>query len=363
MSEQIRLLIGGRAHEQWESYRIDSDFLTPADDWTMIVSAAAGSNLPDFVYEGATVSLVMGDDVLLTGLVDAIAEDVEKHTSYIELYGRDRASLLIDCSAPILSLQMATLEQIITKAVNPLGITKVEYQAKPAAPRQKVHTEPGQTVWDWLQAACEANQVWPWMAPDGTLVIGAPDYTSAPVADLILRRNGEGNNVKRLQRVRSLHNSYSEVTVLGQSSGDGDIGHNALKGQATDDTVPLYRPRLVVDGNCESVELANRRAAKLIADSKMHRDQLVATVEGHRVTTSAGAGKPWAAGMRVHVLSEPHGVDAVYFVMRRTFTRSKSGGPGTELHLIPDGSWLLALPYVKAARRSSYGKKKGHYVK
>lgn len=363
MSDVVRLLIGGHAHEQWESYRIDSDLLTPADDWTMVVSADAGATLPDFVFEGATVSLAIGDDTLLTGLVDTIVEDVEKHASYIELYGRDLGGLLIDCSAPILSLQTATLEQIVAKAVMPLGIKKVEYRAKLAAPRQKVHTEPGQTAWDWLQAACEANQVWPWMAPDGTLVIGAPDYKAAPVADLILRRSGAGNNVERIQRTRSLHNTYSEITVLGQSAGEGDVGHNTLKGVATDDTVPLYRPRLVVDGNCESVDLANRRAAKLIADSRMHRDQLAVRVQGHRVTTSSGIGQPWAPGMRVHVLSEPHNVDAVYFVMRRTFVRSRTVGASTELHLVPDGSWLLALPFVKAARRSSYGKKKGHYVK
>ena len=60
---------------------------------------------------------------------------------------------------------MATLDQIIKRAVMPLGITQVQYRAKLAEPRRKVHSEPGQTVWDWLQAACEAQHVWPWMTP------------------------------------------------------------------------------------------------------------------------------------------------------------------------------------------------------
>lgn len=362
MSDPISLLIGGRAHQEWESYRIDSDLLSPADDWSMTVSASDGAALPEFVFEGAAVSLMLGDDALLTGMVDSVDEMVEKKGHYVELYGRDRGSLLLDCSAPILSLQLATLEQIVTKAVQPLGIAKVEYRAKPAAPRQKVHTEPGQSAWEWLQAACEVNQVWPWMAPDGTLVIGTPDYTTAPVASLILRRDGAGNNVKRIQRVRSLHHSFSEITVLGQSAGDGDVGHNAIKGVAKDETVPLYRPRTVIDGNCESNELAVHRATKLMADSRMHRDRLTVSLEGHRVQGAGGAGAPWAPGMRVHVQSEPHGVDAVYFVIRRTFTRSRGAGAGTELHLIQDGTWLLALPFVKAKRRSSYGTRKGAYA-
>lgn len=363
MNEPISLLIGGRAHQEWESYRIDSDLLTPADDWSMTVSFTDSLGLPEFIFEGAPVSLMLGDDTLLAGMIDSVDDVAEKRSHYVELYGRDRASLLLDCSAPILSMQLATLEQIIAKAVKPLGIQKIEYRATPAAPRLKVHTEPGQSAWEWLQAACEANQVWPWMAPDGTLVIGRPDYTTAPVADFIMRRNGEGNNVKRIQRMRSLQDSFSEITVLGQSAGDGDVGHNAIKGTAKDDTVPLYRPRTVVDGNCESDELALHRANKLMADSRMHRDRLTVSLAGHRVETKTGAGAPWAPGMRVHVLSEPHNVDAVYFVIRRTFTRSRSAGPGTELHLVPDGTWLLPLPFIKAKRRSSFGKKKGHYAK
>jgi prophage tail gpP-like protein len=363
MNEPISLLIGGHAHQEWETYRIDSDLLNPADDWSMTVSFAGKRALPDFVQEGAPVSLMLGADTLLVGLVDAIDETAEKNSLYVELYGRDMASLLLDCSAPLLSLQLATLEQIIAKAVKPLGIQKIEYQAKPAAPRQKVHTEPGQSAWEWLQAACEVNQVWPWMAADGTLVIGAPDYVTAPVADLILRWDGSGNNVKRIHRQRSLQDSFSEITVLGQSAGTGSVGHNATKGVAKDNSLPLYRPRTVVDGNCESDELAVHRATKLMADSRMSRDRLTVSVIGHRVATSGGAGAPWAPGMRVHVLSEPHGIDALYFVIRRTFTRSRTSGPGTELHLVPDGTWLLPLPFIKAKRRSSAGKKKGHYSK
>lgn len=363
----VSLLIGGHAQQTWQSYRIDSDLLAPADDWQMtaaVTDAAAGA-LPDFIVEGAPVKVMLGADLVLDGLVDTITEEVGKDSHTVELYGRDRASLLLDCSAPMLSLQLATLEQIIRTAVLPLGISRVEYRATPAAPRQKVHTEPGQSIWEWLQAACEANQVWPWFAPDGTLVIGAPDYATAPVADLILRANGKGNNVLRIARTRSMHSAFSDITVLGQSAGDGDVGHSDIRATVHDATLPLYRPRTVVDGNCESVALATRRATKLMADGRMERDRLVVSVAGHRVATLAkpgAAGALWTPGMRVHVLSEPHRIDAVYFVMRRTFTCSRQTGPGTELHLVPDGVWLLNVGFIKDKRRSSYGRKKGHYA-
>jgi prophage tail gpP-like protein len=370
MSDQlldpVSVLIGGRAHQEWQSYRIDSDLLTPADAWHMTASAPAGkpaeNQIPDFVFEGAEARVMIGNDQIMAGRVDTIDDEVDKRAHSFQLYGRDLASALLDCSAPMLSMQLATLEQIITKAVIPFGIKDIVYQTKPLAPRKKVHTEPGQSVWQWLQSACEANQVWPWFAPEGKLIIGAPDYTTPPVAHLILRYNGDGNNVKRIQRVRSIQHSFSEVTVLGQSSGDGDVGQHDIKGVARDETMPIYRPRTVIDGNCESTALATRRAAKLMADGRMSRDRLVIPVQGHRVTTSDGPGKPWTPGMRVHVLSEPQRIDAIYYLMKRVFIRSRSISPCTELHLVPDGTWLLNVPFVKAKRRDDFGKKKGHYV-
>lgn len=370
MNDPVTLLIGGKAHAEWESYRIDSDLLTPADDWQMTVSfdgdTPNGTTVPDFIVEGASTKLMMGDDIILVGLIDTVDHEVSKHSHFLELYGRDLGSSLLDCSVPLLSLQLATLDQIITQAVRPLGIKSVEYHAKPAAARQKVHTEPGQSVWEWLQAACEANQVWPWFSPQGTLIIGQPDYATAPVADLILRFSGEGNNVKGIRRVKNLHNSYSEITVLGQSAGiDGEIGQHNIVGKAKDDSLGLVRPLVVVDGNCESVGLATHRAEKIMADSRMQRDRLLVRVAGHRINTTnepdAGSGMPWAPGMRVHVLSEPHGIDAVYFIIKRIFTLSVQARE-TELHLIPDGTWLLNIPFTKDKRRSSYGTKKGHYA-
>jgi prophage tail gpP-like protein len=363
--EPVRLLIGGSYHEQWESYRIDSDIRCPADDWDMMAFFPAQKGvakpLPDFLYEGAQVQVRMGDELILDGQLDDIDDDLDKTSHVFQLYGRDRGALLVDCAAPLVSLQMATLEQIVKQAVSLVGIKAVKYAAKPAAPRQKVHTEPGQTIWEWLMQACEANQVWPWFDPDGTLVIGQPDYEAPTVANLVMRFNGDGNNAKKIRRSRSIRESFSEVTVLGQSSGDGDVGHHDIKGVATDPTVPMYRPHVVIDGNCENVELATHRANKILADGRMTRDRIMAVVKGHRIVGGDGDGKLWTPGMRVNILSEPQGINGVYFLLKRTFILSRQDR-STELHFVPDRTWMLNVPFIKAKRRSSYGTRKGHYA-
>lgn len=363
MIEPIQLLIGGKMHQAWESYRIDSDLLTPADDWQVSAAfddtAATGNLVPDFIFEGAPVKVMLADDVILNGLIDTVEHETSKYGHHFELSGRDYASQLLDCSAPLLSLQMATLDQIVTKAVKPFGIDNIEYRAQPSAPRKKVHIEPGQSAWEWLQSACEANQVWPWFEPNGTLVIGAPDYTTPPIASLILRFSGEGNNVISLRRLRNLQYSFSEVTVLGQATAEGNIGQNNIKGVAKDESLTLYRPHIVVDGNCETIALATQRANKILADGRMMRDRLIVKVPGHRIMNENKIGQPWTPGVRIHLLSEPHRIDAVYFLIKRIFTLSLSAQE-TELHLIPDGTWLLNMPATKDRQRSHQTKK--HYA-
>lgn len=383
LSEEIALLIDGQVHTRWSRYRIDSDLLTPADAWDLSLwaSRSAGEDtvqplrlLPQNVTPGASVRLLMNGEQVLTGMIDSVEETLDKTQHSVQITGRDLGAALIDCSVPLLSMKNATLETIVRKAVQPFGINQIAYKTKASAPRQTVHTEPGQTVWDWLLAACEANQVWPWFAPDGTLVIGEPDYsdaTNAPAASLVLKVDDDkgaanGNNIKRLHRHKSVHSRFTQITVLGQAAGDGGDGHSvsavAEDKQLLADFPQLYRPKAILDGNAESQKLAQARADKLLADAIMASERLHVTVAGHRIRKEGDTrGLLWQAGMRVHVLSEPHGIDDIYFVMRRTFEGGRESGTETHLELILDGTWLLNLAKVKGKRKSNTGKKNIKY--
>lgn len=103
-----------------------------------------------------------------------------------------------------------------------------------------------------------------------------------------------------------------------------------------DADVPLYRPKIVLEGDAPNSDACARKAKKLLADGRLDGLTIVAHVRGHRTSN----GVLWAPGQRVHVLSEPHGIDGIYFLM----SRSMSGGRGTpsttELTLKEDGVWI-----------------------
>ncbi|MDF5830376.1 phage baseplate assembly protein [Pseudomonas aeruginosa] len=148
-----------------------------------------------------------------------------------------------------------------------------------------------------------ANGLWPWMTPTGVLVVGGPDYSSAPVDRLVLRHDGRGNNVQRLSVRRSIANRYSQVTVLGQHGqydNDGwDTSRSHIISTVQDQALTrrgIFRPQVIVDSASETQDLTTRRARKVLADSRLEGFEIRAIVAGHR-TTSGQVWEP-ASGSR-----------------------------------------------------------------
>ncbi|RQU98219.1 phage tail protein, partial [Burkholderia cenocepacia] len=210
----VTLLIGGKAHAFWSSYSIDSDLLTPADAWEVRLTQPTGV-MPPTVTAGEHVEVKVGRDTVLVGYVDAVRRRTSKKEKTLALRGRDYAAILRDCSAPIFTARQVTLAEVVANIVRPLGIQKIRIDTTRANHAwDKITVDPGDTAWNALVHAAEGEGLWPWFEPDGTLVVGGPDYTTPPVASLILRENGKGNNVEWFDEDRSIAERHSEVTVL-----------------------------------------------------------------------------------------------------------------------------------------------------
>lgn len=340
----IRLSIGGLFHEAWDGWSVESDLLTPADAFELELHTKNATRLPDVIKEGAPCSLTLDGDRVLTGQIDEFEHDISRQGINMRINGRDRAAPLVDCSAPFVSMREASLAQILDQVVKPLGTYQVEIRADQAKTRRRIQIEPGQTAWEALLQVAEANGLWPWIEPDGRLIIGGPDYNAPPVGTLTLREDGVGNNVQRLSVRRSIANRYSQITVLGQHGqydNDGlDTKRSHLRSVIQDETLSrrgIFRPKVVIDSSSENQDMATTRARKLLADSRLEGFEIRAIVKGHR----ADSGQVWSPGQRVIVRSEPHGLDATYFLMSRTLRLSRGEGAITELRLREDKMWVL----------------------
>ncbi|MBI4804464.1 MAG: phage tail protein [Desulfovibrio sp.] len=337
--DRLTVRVAGLEHRDWTSYSLDSDLLTPADAWRVSLGIPA-AKIPASIKPWAKMEVLLGSNLLLTGRIDRIERELAKDTQTLSLSGRDNAAVLVDCSAPIFTQRQASLEEIVDLVARPLGIERIDVRT--TGRQKKVEIEPGITAWDALKQACEANGCWAWMEPDGTMVVGGPDYSAAPVSSLVERYDGKGNNTLSLSVREDVSSRYSEVTVLGQTHGtESEDGKNDIMHRETDPNVPGYRPLIIAKGECDNEEEAKRRAKKELMDSRLAGFEITARVRGHRV--GGQSGEPWRPGQRVHVLSEPHGLDGVYFLMKRAFIGGKDRGRITELTLKEDGVWLPEL--------------------
>ncbi|WP_253724699.1 phage baseplate assembly protein [Burkholderia multivorans] len=352
----MSLLIGGKTHSKWTSYSIDSDLLTPADAWEVRLVKPAGV-MPDTVKSGAAVEVRVGKDTVLIGYIDSVRRRTSRSQKSLSITGRDLAAILRDCSAPIFTAKQVTLGEVVASIVRPLGITKIRIDAgaEPQTTWDKISVDPGDSAWDALVHAAEGEGLWPWFEPDGTLVIGGPDYNTPPVASLIMRNDGQGNNVESFDEDLSIAERYSDVTVLGQSHGKhSELGKNGLKATVKDTSVPVYRPLVRVDHDAPNLAAVEARARKIISDSALKAHTLRAEVKGHRTSN----GVLWKPGQRVHVIWEEYGVDAIYFMMGRRFTGGSSAGARTTMTLKEDGVWILdAHPH--SGRRHRHKKASG----
>ncbi|EKN3348237.1 phage tail protein, partial [Yersinia ruckeri] len=301
-------------------------------------------------------------------------------------------AILVDCAAPIFTSRQLGLEEVIANIVRPLGITKIRINAESAIRNDKVSIEPGERAWDALVRAAAGRGLWPWFEPDGTLVVGGPDYTTPPVATLIMRFDGEGNNLLSLNDNASINGSFSELTVLAQGHGQGsksstdlgivdidsssiqsvasdepddDIGQDAgtaetgthgLKTVIKDPTVPYYRPHIMVVGDADNLDQVRYRGRKAMADARLAGYSLTGVVAGHRNSD----GILWQPGQRIHVRSEPHGIDGIFFLMGREFISGRPEGETTTLRLKEDGIWIPdAFPKKKKGRKKKKTKELG----
>ena len=386
--DKVSVIVGGKVHSDWSGYGIDSDFLIPADAWSMRLGLPDGI-FPEGVARGVPVQVRVGPDVVMSGRIDRVSRTVSRDQVSLSVTGRDGAAILVDCASPLLTSRQASLEEVIAQVVRPLGIKNIELHAESSIRNDKITTEPGERAWDILLRACAGRGLWPWFRPDGTLVIGGPDYTAAPVATLVMRRSGKGNNLLSLTDESSMERSFSRLTVLAQGhahstnnkkelgivdvdsvatatvaedddtaiemeTGIAETGQHGLQFIVEDPTVTYYRPQVVVMHDADDLDQVRYRARKMMADARLEGYSLIARVQGHRTSD----GVLWEPGQRIHVISEPHGIDAVYFLMGREFTGGRPGGAVTTLRLKEDGVWIPdAWPKKKKARKGRKKKK------
>ena len=350
--------IDGKSHNNWKSYDIDSDFLIPADAFAFDIGVPSDSTVL-LDYSGAEVKVRINDMLVMTGIVDTVQHGISKTNRTYRLNGRDKASVLVDCSAPITNVKGLTVLDAVKKIVEPLGIKQVQLKAENNPLLDKVDIDVGETAWNAAMRCANSAGLHLWFEPNGVLIVGGADYSTPPVATLCCMKDGSQNNFEQADLSFDVSNRFSEITFLAQSHGkQGQDNKNDRKWLYKDSEMATYKPKTVVVSDVDNLEALQKWAKKYIADSILEGFTLTIIVPDHKMQD----GTLWQPGQRVHVICEEYDIDAIFFLMGRRFMLSRQGGTQTELRFKQDGIWTPDAYSAKAEkarkRKGKKGKKK-----
>lgn len=357
---EIVVEIDGKQHDNWKSYDIDSDFLIAADAFRFIIGTpSADTVIPDFT--GKEAKVFINEQLIMTGIVDTTQHSINKSSRTFNLNGRDKASILVDCSAPITNVKGLTLLDAVKKIVEPLGIKKVELKAEDNPTLDKVDIDIGETAWNAVKRCANSAGLHAWFDPKGVLIVGGADYSTPPVATLCCMKDGERNNFSSASLVFDVSQRFSEITFLAQRHGrSGDDNKNDLKWVYKDESMQTYKPKTVVVPDVEDLTALKKWAKKYIADSILEGFTLTITIPDHKTED----GTLWQPGQRVHIICEEYDIDAIFFLMGRRFMLSRANGTQTELRFKQDGIWTPDAYKAKAdkARKRKGKKNRGELI-
>ncbi len=247
MNDDVTLRVNGREWGGWTSVRIGAGIERLARDYSVEITREwpGGDGLTSLqlrVKNGDRVEVLIGDDLVITGWVEATPVRYDARSISTGISGRSITADLIDCAADPTQFNGLSLIQVAASLAKPFNIDVVNAGA-PSSVIPGVQPDHGETVIEVLNKMLGQQQALAYDDPKGRLVIGGIGSTRAHTA-LVL-----GKNILSCDTEKSIRERFSTYQVSGQRAGnDNDFGAattTALRAKTTDAGIGRYRPMAV----------------------------------------------------------------------------------------------------------------------
>lgn len=156
----VTLLVGGTEYGGWKSVRIAAGIDQAARSFDLAVTDRwPGQTWPRRVRPGESCQVYIGDDLVLTGYVDATPIRFDGKQVTVGVKGRSKTADLIDCSAIHEPGQISKrkIEDVAAALAEPYGVQVLAQIDTGAAVTHQV--EPGETVFESIDRLLKARAV------------------------------------------------------------------------------------------------------------------------------------------------------------------------------------------------------------
>lgn len=241
----IQLKIGSTSFGGWKTLRAETGIEQCAGAFDLLVTDRwADSPEPRKIYAGDACTLLLDDQIVISGYIDNVLPSMDKQRHGMRVVGRDKTMDLIDCSAVFKSGQWknARLDRIARDICTPFGIDVVIATDIGAAFDSFIIDE-GEKAFEALDRAARMRGVL--LTTDGSGRLLLTRATTGKASATLI----EGENILYGEVITSWKERYSEITVKGQGKGTADeFGAKVAHGSASvkDTSITRYRPLVII---------------------------------------------------------------------------------------------------------------------
>ncbi|CAM8128838.1 baseplate protein [Escherichia coli] len=335
MNNTVLLRVSGREWGGWTSVRISAGINRIARDFNVAITTRwpGSRDYQPRIKNGELVEVLIGDEPVLTGYVEALPLRYDASSVSMGIVGRSKTADLVDCSALPLQQSGKNLLRIVSELAAPFGITVID-AGVPQTAVIDAQPEHGETVADCLNRLLGQVQTLAYDDECGRLVLGKPGTGKAATA-LVL-----GENILSCDTERSIRERFSEYQVSGQRPGnDDDFGEAtiaAIRQTIQDSGVTRYRPLLIQQSGTATTATCKARCEFEARQRAALTRETTYTVQGWR----QGSGALWRPGLSVIVFDPLNNFDNDELVIAEVTYNHDDRGTTTELRVGPADAYL-----------------------
>jgi prophage tail gpP-like protein len=215
----VRLLVAGEDFGGWLSVRIAAGIERQARDFDLSVTNTwpGGAEVSRRIQPGAECRVMIGDDLVLTGFVDATPISHDGTSYSVAVKGRSKTADLIDCAAINEPGQWSKrkLEAIAAELAREYGI-EVVTEVDTGEPIAEHQIQPGETVWQSMERMLGLVNVLSTDNALGQLVLTDVSPFQTTTALVI------GQNIMSCSAQLDWKQRFSEYICKGATSGNDD---------------------------------------------------------------------------------------------------------------------------------------------
>lgn len=358
--------------DNFTSFSITNDITAPSEANFELGDDESFDTIGRFTEPGVVYKVYINDRLSLTGRVEFQNVPVNaSQGSVIRFTVRTKLSDAKFSSAVVISTSNITLKTWLVALYNQLGLGEDDFIFDPAIARDittgiktdnkgfpqkvdpdthfigKAKVRPPETIYDAADRQLRKHGLMHWDAPNGKIVVTAPNDTQDAIYHLVCNR-GKGshlNNVLDINRTQDVSSIPSQIGVYGVAGFGKAFATTKIAGEVHDDDLiaaGFNRKVIILAGkSIKTTAHAEQAAHRELASRSKSKDTFVINTDGLS-WWDGDANIPFGVDTVAEIKSDlAGGLEGSYYVHRVTLSRDASAGDNTQITVLKAGVWNL----------------------